>query len=86
MREYYDYVKQVTAIHNEAVRRLVDFEDTNLLELAELFEDAANHYYDISERIREQFILKEIHSLTPLAPQPIAPLSATTISEEATED
>ncbi len=86
MQDYYSYVKQVTAIHNEAVRRLVDCEDTNVLELAALFEDAANHYLDISEKIRARHTSNQAHALSWLVPQLTAPSSATAISREATGD
>ncbi len=60
MQEYRDYIKRVTAIHHETVRRLADRDDTNLLELAEMFEDVANHYLSISEDIRAHFISEEV--------------------------
>ncbi|MBU6298910.1 MAG: hypothetical protein KGJ79_07565 [Alphaproteobacteria bacterium] len=86
MRDYYNNAKQVTAIHNEAVRRLVDCDETNALELAELFEDAANHYLDISEKIRTRFISEEIRALIPLGLQATARSSETEPSEATTED
>ena len=78
MQDYCNYVKRVTAIHKEAVQRLVDCDDTNLLELAELFEDVANLYLDISEDIRARFIFLEVGIDTRLAPRVPAPSSATT--------
>jgi len=50
--DYRDYLKRVTAIHTEMVQRLADNERTNPLELAALFEDAANRYLDIAEDIQ----------------------------------
>lgn len=50
--DYRDYLKRVTAIHNEMVQRLADSEQTSPLELASLFEDAANRYMDIAEDIQ----------------------------------
>lgn len=82
MQDYYDYVKQVTAINTEAVRRLVDYEDTNTLELVELFEGIANLYLDISDDIRERFISLRADAHTPPARQATAPLSATKNPEE----
>ena len=53
MQEYHDHLKQVTAIHHETIRRLVNNDNTPPLELAAMFEDVANLYLDISEKIRE---------------------------------
>ena len=52
MKSYCEYMKRVTAIHKETVKRLLDCEQTDLLEIAALFEDTANLYMDISEEIR----------------------------------
>lgn len=52
MKSYCEYMKRVTSIHKETVKRLLDCEQTDLLEIAELFEDTANLYMDISEEIR----------------------------------
>ncbi len=60
MEEYYEYVKRVTAIHNETVRRLVDNNETSPLQLMELFEDVANVYLNISEEIRSRLFSQEI--------------------------
>ena len=54
MQEYHDYLKQVTSIHNETIRRLVNNDSTPPLELAAMFEDIANLYLDISDEIRKQ--------------------------------
>lgn len=85
MQDYRDYVKRVTAIHKEAIQRLVDCEDTNLLELAELFEDVSNLYLDISEDIRARFISLEARTDTQLDLQEPAPRFATTNPKGATE-
>ncbi len=82
MREYYAYLRRVAAIHHEAVRRLVDHGDTNPLELAELFEDTANLYLDISENIRARFISEEVRSLFPVVRQLTEPWSPTRNLEE----
>jgi len=60
MQSYGEYVKRVTAIHHETVRRLVDHDEANLRELAELFEDVANLYLNISEEIHVHFISDEV--------------------------
>ncbi len=52
MKSYCEYMKRVTSIHKETVKRLLDCEQTDLLEIAELFEDTANLYMNISEEIR----------------------------------
>ena len=54
MQEYHAYLKQVTSIHNETIRRLVNNDSTPPLELAAMFEDIANLYLDISDEIRKQ--------------------------------
>jgi len=69
MREYYAYVKRVTAIHHEAVRRLIDSGETDPHELAALFEDTANLYLDISEGLRARLISEEVRSLFPAVRQ-----------------
>ena len=46
------YLQQVVTIHGEMFRRLLaDSQQPLPLELAELFEDAANTYLDLSEAI-----------------------------------
>ena len=85
LRDYCNYVKRVTAIHKEAVQRLVDCDDTKLLELAELFEGAANLYLDISEDIRARFTSLEGRVDTRRVPRALAPRSAITNQEEVPE-
>lgn len=75
MQDYFNYIKEVTAIHNETVRRLVDRDDTPPLELADLFEDVANRYLDISDEIRAWVISNEIRSKFPAIRQLTEPLS-----------
>jgi phosphate uptake regulator len=65
MQSYSDYVKRVTAIHHETVRRLIDHDGTNLREIAELFEDVANLYLNISEEIHAHLISEEVERLCP---------------------
>lgn len=85
MQDYRDYVKDVTAIHKEAVQRLVDCDDTNLLELAEMFEGIANLYLDISEEMRSRFISLKAPADTRPVPRAPAPRSAIMCREEAPE-
>jgi len=54
MQDRIEYMKRVTAIHDEAVRRLVDNKDVSLAELAAFFEDIGNLYLNISEDIRSK--------------------------------
>ena len=82
MREYYAYVKRVTVVHHEAVRRLLARDDTDPLELAELFEDTANLYLDISEGIRARLISEQVRSLFPAVRQLTEPWSQTRNPEE----
>ena len=51
MKNCRDYLKRVTLVHNEIVQRLVNNGDTPSLELAAMFENAANLYLDISDEI-----------------------------------
>ena len=76
MQSYDDYMERVMAIHHETVRRLVDRDGTNLPEIAEMFEDIANLYLDISEEIRVHLISEEVGRLFPVLPS-IASLSST---------
>ncbi len=54
MQDRIAYFKRVTAIHDEAVRRLVESKDICLDELASFFEDIGRFYLDISEDIRDK--------------------------------
>jgi hypothetical protein len=74
MQNYCDYIKRVTAIHHETVRRLVDRDDTSLPELAELFEDVANFYLNISEEIHAHTISEEVRACVRQVPQATVPL------------
>ena len=51
MKNCSDYLKRVTLVHNEMVQHLVNNGDTPSLELAAMFENAANLYLDISDEI-----------------------------------
>jgi hypothetical protein len=56
IKEICEYMKRVTSINKATVQRLADYSSPNLLELAELFEDTANRYLDISDEIRQTII------------------------------
>ena len=86
LQDYLDYVRRVTTIHNETVQRLVNCEGTDPLELAELFEDVANRYLDISEKIRAHSISKDRAEQHASAPQAVSTLSVIRTAEEVTED
>ena len=49
------YILQVITIQNELMRRLLDGEPEVAFELAEVFEDAANTYLDLSEMISDRY-------------------------------
>jgi len=65
MQEYQEYLKQVTLIHQETIRRLINYDHTPPLELAEMFEGIANQYLDISEQIRDHFFLAQQAAVLP---------------------
>lgn len=51
------YMKQVVAIHQAMFEKLLFDEDAPVsLDLAELFQDAAKTYLQISERINETYL------------------------------
>ena len=47
-----EHLRDITAIQNETVRRLID-SDTPPLEMAAVLEDIANKFLDISDEIRD---------------------------------
>jgi hypothetical protein len=59
MQDYQEYLKQVTLIHQEAIQRLINYDHTPPLELAEMFEGIANQYLDISEQIRDHYFVAQ---------------------------
>ena len=83
MKNYAEYMKQVTAIHHETIRRLVDHDATSPSEIAALFEEVANLYLDISEEIRAHIISEEVERLFPFL-QSISPSSPTANLEAGT--
>ena len=50
--EYRQYLRQLTAVQTETIRRLLEADATPPLELAAMLEDMANVYLDISDNIR----------------------------------
>jgi hypothetical protein len=59
MQDYQEYLKQVTLIQQETIRRLINYDHTPPLELAEMFEGIANQYLDISEQIRDHYFVAQ---------------------------
>jgi hypothetical protein len=53
IQEYRRYLKDVTAIQTETVRRLIDTDSLPPLEMAAVLEDIANKFLDMSDDIRE---------------------------------
>lgn len=61
------YLKEIVTIHRAMFDKIL-FDPTNKgknipIELAELFEDAANTYLEFSERISEEFVRKKISDI-----------------------
>ena len=52
IQEYRLYLKDVTAIQTETVRRLIDTDSLPPLEMAAVLEDIANKFLDMSDDIR----------------------------------
>jgi hypothetical protein len=50
---YRHYLKDITAIQAETVRRLVDNDATPPMEMAAVLEDIANKFLDMSDEIRD---------------------------------
>jgi hypothetical protein len=53
IQEYRLYLKDITAIQAESVRRLVETDGLPPLEMAAVLEDIANKFLDMSDDIRE---------------------------------
>jgi len=53
IQEYRLYLKDVTAIQAETVRRLIETDSLPPLEMAAVLEDIANKFLDMSDDIRE---------------------------------
>lgn len=73
MKNRLEYFRRITAIHDEAARRLIESKDVSLDELASFFEDIGKFYFDISDDIRAKTIseseplnsLEEEQSISP---------------------
>ncbi|GAA0565359.1 hypothetical protein [Rhizomicrobium electricum] len=53
LQDYRRYLRDITAIQAEAVRRLVDNDATPPMEMAAVLEDIANKFLDMSDEIRD---------------------------------
>jgi hypothetical protein len=53
MQDYRQYLRDITAIQTETVRRLVETDATPPMEVAAVLEDIANKFLDISDDIRD---------------------------------
>jgi hypothetical protein len=53
IQEYRLYLKDVTAIQAETIRRLIETDSLPPLEMAAVLEDIANKFLDMSDDIRE---------------------------------
>lgn len=53
MQEYRQYLRDITAIQAETVRRLVEGDATPPMEMAAVLEDIANKFLDMSDDIRD---------------------------------
>ena len=52
LQEYRRYLKDITAIQAESVRRLVETDNLPPIEMAAVLEDIANKFLDMSDEIR----------------------------------
>lgn len=75
MQDRVAYFKRVTAIHDEAARRLIDCKDVSLDELASFFEDIGRFYIDISDDIRAKTISESVPQSPLGVEQSISPSS-----------
>jgi hypothetical protein len=53
IQDYRQYLRDITAIQAETVRRLVESDATPPMEMAAVLEDIANKFMDISDEIRD---------------------------------
>lgn len=56
--EYRQYLRDITAIQMETVRRLFETEGLPPMEIAAVLEDIANKFLDVSDDIRELALLE----------------------------
>lgn len=55
--EYRQYLRDITAIQMETVRRLFETEGLPPIEIAAVLEDIANKFLDVSDDIREMALI-----------------------------
>lgn len=53
IQDYRRYLRDITAIQAETVRRLVESDTTPPMEMAAVLEDIANKFMDMSDEIRD---------------------------------
>jgi hypothetical protein len=53
IQDYRSYLRDITAIQAETVRRLVESDATPPMEMAAVLEDIANKFLDMSDEIRD---------------------------------
>lgn len=53
IQDYRQYLRDITAIQAETVRRLVESDTTPPMEMAAVLEDIANKFMDMSDEIRD---------------------------------
>jgi hypothetical protein len=66
IQDYRQYLRDITAIQAETVRRLVESDTTPPMEMAAVLEDIANKFMDMSDEIRD-FALSRSEAGSPLA-------------------
>lgn len=70
MQDFRQYLREVTAIQGETIRRLVHDDSTPPLEVAAVLEDVANQFLDISDEIRDLALGRTEAGLRPLTARP----------------
>jgi hypothetical protein len=53
IHDYRQYLRDITAIQAETVRRLVESDSTPPMEMAAVLEDIANKFLDMSDEVRD---------------------------------
>lgn len=53
IQDYRSYLRDITAIQAETVRRLIESDATPPMEMAAVLEDIANKFLDMSDEIRD---------------------------------
>lgn len=75
MKSRLEYFRRVTAIHDEAARRLIESKDISLDELASFFKDIGKFYLDVSEDMCAETISGNVQESSLAVEQSISPLS-----------